>query len=191
MECKQYVGLLQEALTRFDWSKVDELAALITQAAREDKQIFVFGNGGSGATATHLVEDLAKGALYECGKRLRILALTDNTPLILAWANDVGYEDIFVGQLKNFLDPGDLVIGISGSGNSPNVLKALEYAKQAGATTVGLTGFEGGKLKQLVDLALIVPSDNMQRIEDVHLVIAHLLYVKFVAAHGLPDGAQA
>lgn len=136
------------------------------------------GNGGSAATASHFACDLAKGTTMDnpsMRKRFKVTALTDNVPLLTAWANDIDYENMFVEQLKNLLEEGDLVIAISGSGNSKNVLKAVEYANTRAAKTVGLTGFEGGRLKDMVKECLIVPSNSIERIEDVHLILEHLL----------------
>jgi D-sedoheptulose 7-phosphate isomerase len=138
--------------------------------------VYIFGNGGSAALASHFACDLGKGTANGSEKRFRVLALTDNVPLITAWANDANYADIFAEQLANLVRPGDVAFGISGSGNSSNVLRGLQVAKQAGATTVGLTGFGGGELKDQCDACVIVPSENMQIIEDLHLCVAHSLF---------------
>lgn len=184
MDTVTYLQLLKDAIDAINPAEFDAIAELLFEACRKDKQVFILGNGGSGATASHIAEDLAKGAQFDCHLRFRITSLTDNTPLIMAWANDIGYESIFVGQLRNFVNAGDVVIGISGSGNSENVLEAIRYAKAQGATTVGLTGMGGGKLAQEADLAFVAPSDNMQRIEDLHLILGHILYVRFVEEFG-------
>lgn len=131
--------------------------------------IFIFGNGGSASTSSHLACDLSK----RCG--LRAISLSDSMPLITAYANDDGYPHIFTGQLKRLLNCGDTVIGISGSGNSKNVLEAINYANNNKAVTIGLTGFKGGKLKSLANITLVVPSNNMQQIEDIHLILCHLV----------------
>jgi D-sedoheptulose 7-phosphate isomerase len=136
----------------------------------------VFGNGGSAALASHCACDLGKGTTTNGNRRFRVLALTDNIPLMTAWANDASYDDIFAEQLTPFIDKGDIALAISGSGNSPNVLKALLVARQAGAFTIGLTGFQGGKMKRLCDLCIIVPSDNMQVIEDLHVSVNHSIF---------------
>lgn len=157
---------------------IRRMADLIFEAYRRGRMVFAFGNGGSSACASHFIEDVAKGMDYGPGvPRYKALALTDSVPLITAWANDASYDDIFAEQLRNFVQAGDVALGISASGNSCNVLKALELANQAGAVTLGLTGYQGGRLKDLVKEVVIVPSENMQQIEDVHLVLCHLLYV--------------
>jgi len=138
--------------------------------------IYLFGNGGSAALASHFACDLGKGTANGTGKRFRVLALTDNVPLMTAWSNDSKYEDIFAEQLSNFVQRDDIAFAISGSGNSPNVLRALTLARSTGAITVGLTGYQGGKMKELCDQCMIVPSDNMQIIEDLHLCVAHAIF---------------
>jgi D-sedoheptulose 7-phosphate isomerase len=137
--------------------------------------VFFFGNGGSASTASHMAVDISKCTIKEPLKRFRCISLPDALPTILAWANDASYADVFSEQLKNMGRPGDVAIGISGSGNSPNVLKALEEARRLKITTVGLIGMGGGKMKDLCDIKVIVPSHDMQHIEDVHLLIGHLL----------------
>jgi D-sedoheptulose 7-phosphate isomerase len=153
----------------------DELATVLLNARDKKHKVFFCGNGGSASTASHFTSDLAKGTIVEQTPRFRALSLADNIPQMLAWGNDSCYEDIFVEQLKNLMDPGDVVVGISGSGNSENVLRALRYANQNGAVTVGLTGFEGGKLKDIAKLCLVVPVHYMQKIEDVHMLVDHLV----------------
>ena len=135
----------------------------------------MLGNGGSAATASHLAGDLNKGACFHAEKKFKVMALTDCLPWILSIANDMDYESIFVEQLKNFATPGDVVVGISGSGNSPNVLRGIEYGKQLGCTTVGICGYDGGKLKPMVDCCFHAEIDDMQIAEDVHMILAHIL----------------
>ncbi len=171
---RDYSQGLKEALDAVSADVVAELVALLGRACREGRQVFLMGNGGSGGTASHAACDLNKGVSFGREKRFRAICLNDNLPTLMAYANDVSYEDVFVEPLKNFLRPGDVVIGISGSGNSPNVLKALDYANREGAFTVGLSGFKGGKLARLARLSLVVPVDDMQKIEDVHLIIFHV-----------------
>ena len=149
--------------------------ALISAYRAGHKALF-FGNGGSAALASHFACDLGKGATNGSSKRFQVLAFTDNVPLLTAWANDARYEDIFAEQLVNFVRPDDIAFAISGSGKSPNVLKALKVAREAGAFTIGLTGFQGGDMKHLCDLCLIIPSDNMQVIEDLHLSVTHAVF---------------
>lgn len=151
---------------------VDRLLA----AYDEGRQVFLMGNGGSGSTCSHMVNDFQKCIYLAGGKTFRCLSLTDNVALITAWANDTSYDLVFAEQLRPWVQPGDLVICVSGSGNSPNVVKAAELAREMGAYTLALTGYAGGKLAPLADESLIVPCDNMQRIEDVHMVVLHMLF---------------
>jgi D-sedoheptulose 7-phosphate isomerase len=155
--------------------KANAIVDVLLTARKENKTVFIMGNGGSASTASHFVGDLSKGTIVDGYPRFKAIALTDNIPNMLAWGNDSCYEDIFVEQLKNFLNPGDVVIGISGSGNSKNVLRAIEYANAHNAITVGFSGFEGGKLKDLAQISLVVPSNYMQRIEDIHLLLEHMM----------------
>lgn len=155
---------------------VDRIVDVLMDAYESHRAVYLFGNGGSAALASHFACDLGKGTINGSEKRLRVLSLTDNIPLMTAWANDSCYEDIFAEQLKNFVRADDVVFAISGSGKSPNVLKALKVARTAGAFTLGLTGFEGGDMKGLCDLCLIVPSNNMQVIEDLHLCVTHAVF---------------
>jgi D-sedoheptulose 7-phosphate isomerase len=158
---------------------IDVLAGIVhvlIRACEADRFIYVMGNGGSAATASHLANDLGKGGMTGFPRRFKVLALTDNVPLLTAWANDTAYDHVFAEQLRNFCAPGDVAVGISGSGNSPNVLHALRLARERGAVTVGLTGRGGGALRGLADHCFIVPSDDMQHIEDMHMVAAHLIY---------------
>jgi len=154
---------------------IEKTVDILSVARDNKKTIFVMGNGGSAATASHFVEDLSKATIIKGKLRFRAIALTDNTPSILAWGNDTSYERIFIEQLKNLMEPGDIVVGISGSGNSANVIKAIEYANKNGAITIGLCGFDGGKLKKISRNYIHVSSNNMQQVEDIHLLISHLL----------------
>lgn len=180
MESKTYLeGYLKELKKSIDAmprEKFKEIVEALLDAYEKEKQIFVMGNGGSASTASHMTCDLGKGTSMPGRKRFKIICLSDNIPLMTAWANDTSYENIFSEQLENFVQEGDVVIGISGSGNSPNVLNALKLARKKNAKTIGLTGYQGGKMKELCDICLIVPSDNMQRIEDTHLIIEHALF---------------
>ncbi|MDO9537828.1 MAG: SIS domain-containing protein [Thermoplasmata archaeon] len=152
----------------------DKLATIFLDARESNKKIFFCGNGGSASTASHFTSDLAKGTIVEGTPRFKVLSLADNIPQMLAWGNDACYEDIFVEQLKNLFEPGDVIVGISGSGNSENVLRAVRYAGENDGVTVGITGFDGGKIKDMVDLCLIVPVHNMQKTEDIHMLVDHL-----------------
>jgi len=153
----------------------DKLATIFVEARADNRKIFFCGNGGSASTASHFTSDLAKGTIVEGVPRFKVLSLADNIPQMLAWGNDSCYEDIFVEQLKNLMEPGDVVVGISGSGNSGNVLRAISYANENDGVTVGITGFDGGKIKDMVDLCLIVPVHNMQKTEDIHMLVDHLV----------------
>lgn len=154
---------------------IEQVVDVLRRARAQKKRVFIFGNGGSAATASHLACDLAKGASTDGKPRLRAVALTDNVPLISAWANDTSYENIFAQQLQDQVEAGDIVIGISGSGKSPNVLNGIRVAKSVGAITIGLTGFDGGDLKDLVDICIVVPDDSIDQVEDVHLVLGHII----------------
>ena len=158
---------------------MNRIVPLLLRARTEDRTIFFFGNGGSASLASHFVTDIAKvaGGTESRGKghRFRCLALNDNVPGLTAWANDTEYARVFSGQLRALAEKGDVVVAISGSGNSPNVLEAVRVAKELGLATIGLTGIGGGKLKDLVDVPVVVPSNSMQHTEDLHLVICHLL----------------
>jgi len=191
---EQYLDDFSALLKKVDLTEVETLLNLLTHAYRNDRFVFIIGNGGSGANASHLCQDLGKGTLhnFEKQKRLRVMSLTDNTPYILAYGNDLGYDRIFVEQLKNFAQPGAVLLAISGSGNSPNILKAVEWADTHGLTTVGITGYDGGKLKKMCHHSLHVPSFNMGAVEAVHAVLFHylveVLCVRFRAAEGRRGG---
>jgi D-sedoheptulose 7-phosphate isomerase len=168
-----YCADLSKVLQRVSPERFEEFVHLLENAYQDGRQVFLMGNGGSGSTASHLACDLNKGVSYGRQKRFRVISLNDNLPTLTAYANDVSYEDIFVEQLKNFLRPGDLVVGISGSGNSPNVLNAITYANSLGAHTVGLCGFNGGKLAAIVKTPILAPVHDMQKAEDIHLILLH------------------
>jgi D-sedoheptulose 7-phosphate isomerase len=176
MDCVlEYIRDVREVLEQLPMDDIRAVMAALHHARLNDKQVFIMGNGGSAATASHFACDLGKGTRLPGAPHFRVIALTDNIPLMLAYANDVGYEYIFAEQIASLGLPGDIVIGISGSGNSPNVLRAVEAARLRGATTVGFTGFDGGKLKGLVDMCVVVPSRCMEQVEDVHLMLEHLI----------------
>lgn len=171
----EYINDLKSLLDRFPHDTFQKIFGILLDAYKNDRHIFVMGNGGSGSTASHFVCDINKGSCYGLEKRFKVICLNDNVPSILAYANDQSYEDIFIEQLKNFLNSGDVVIGISGSGNSKNVLKAIMYAKKKGAKTIGLSGFDGGRLSEIVDVSLVADINDMQKSEDLHMVIVHML----------------
>ena len=176
----KYVREAEDALeASYFLTAVERIAAVFLAARKEDRTIFFFGNGGSASTASHFVTDIAKVAggteARGKGRRFRCLSLNDNLPGLTAWANDVGYAQVFAGPLRALAEKGDVVVAISGSGNSPNVLEGVKAAREMGLTTVGLTGMGGGKLKDLVDVPMVVPSNSMQHTEDTHLIVLHLL----------------
>jgi len=175
-----YKQSLLEAIDTIDMEKVNQAIAWFQEARQQGHQIFTCGNGGSASTASHFVCDMVKGASFQKQTRFRIMALTDSLPTITAYSNDVSYDCVFEEQLKNFARPGDLVMAISGSGNSPNVLRAIEYANTAGCKTLALTGRDGGKLGPLAQLNLQVPVPHMGRIEDSHMIICHMICYSFM-----------
>ena len=172
---KDYLNRLSVLIQTFDLTLYSKMVETILDSYRRQAQIFVMGNGGSGATASHLVCDINKGCCFDLSKKFKMICLNDNTPTILALANDVSYAAVFEEQLKKFLNPEDLVIGISGSGNSKNVLRAIDYAARRNARTLGWCGFGGGQLARMVDLAFVVQSSDMQQVEDAHMIVAHML----------------
>jgi D-sedoheptulose 7-phosphate isomerase len=173
-----YFSEMAKALADLSCSKVERIADGLFGAYKASRTTFLFGNGGSASLATHFACDLSKGTSLRgsARRRFRAIALTDNIPAMTAWANDSSYDDIFAEQLENLVQPEDVAFAISCSGNSPNVIKALKIARAHGASTIGLGGFQGGKMKDLCDFCLVVPSDNMQIIEDIHLSVAHCLF---------------
>ena len=173
---ESYFRLLSTTAGQLPFEAIEEVAATLVQAYESERTIYLFGNGGSAALASHMACDLGKGTVNGSKKRFRVMSLTSNEAMMTAWANDSNYHDIFAEQLANFVAPGDVAFAISCSGNSANVLNALRVARQARATTVGLAGFQGGKMKELCDQCLIVPCDNMQIIEDLHLCAAHAVF---------------
>jgi D-sedoheptulose 7-phosphate isomerase len=172
---RSYADALAKAVRAIPLDRLAVIAETLREARRRGNLIFIMGNGGSAATASHMACDLSKSTIRDGRPRLRVVALGDNMSLVTAWANDTGYENIFVQQLENLAAPGDVVIAISGSGRSENVLRAVRRARDLGITTIGLTGFAGGSLKDLVDIALVVDSTVMGQIEDVHHAIGHML----------------
>jgi len=177
LDARQYFDELQKIVVALPHGTINQIANELMKANESGRIVYLFGNGGSASLASHFACDLGKGTAYcNGGKRFRVLALTDNIPTMTAWANDSSYEDIFSEQLRNFVQPQDVALAISGSGNSKNVLRALQVAREAGARTIGISGFQGGKMRSLCDICLVVPSDNMQIIEDLHLAMAHAIF---------------
>jgi D-sedoheptulose 7-phosphate isomerase len=171
-----------KAIETIDLDKVGQAIGILIQARGQGRHIFVCGNGGSASTASHFVCDMVKGASFNRPTRFRILALTDSLPTITAYSNDASYECVFVEQLKNFAGPGDVVMAISGSGNSPNVLRAVEYGNSIGCRTIALTGGDGGKLGPLAQLNIQISHPHMGRIEDAHLIVLHMISYYFMDA---------
>lgn len=185
-----YLNRLQETIKRLDREEINKFINMLLDARDADKQIFIMGNGGSASTASHFCCDFNKGSSYGFNKRFKFICLNDNVPGMMAYANDVSYDDVFVEQLKNFFNPGDYVIGISGSGNSKNVLKAIEYANINGGVTIGLTGFNGGKLKQMCTHSVNMNVDDMQISEDLHMMMDHLS-MKVITNQMINDNIKA
>jgi D-sedoheptulose 7-phosphate isomerase len=175
-----YKASLVQAIETVDLSQVQEAIQLLSAARDQGRHIFVCGNGGSASTASHFTCDILKGASFNRDKRFRIIALTDSLPTLTAYSNDVNYESVFVEQLRNFAVPGDVLIAISASGNSPNVLRAMEYANSAGCRTVALTGRDGGHLGRLAQLNIQVAHPHMGRIEDCHMMVLHMIGYYFM-----------
>lgn len=182
---KEYLDEEIRLLQELDVPTVNELMNALVEAYEKEATVYVFGNGGSASTASHMANDFNKGISEYTDKKFRICCLNDNVPTVLAIANDIGYEDIFSFQLRSKVKPEDLVIGISGSGNSGNVINALNYAKEQGAKTVGWVGFDGGKVAKLTDITFHVPVRNMQLVEDVHLILNHLMMYVIMKEWGI------
>ncbi|HEX2328854.1 MAG TPA: SIS domain-containing protein [Candidatus Angelobacter sp.] len=174
---RTYFRDLTGLVSQLPYNSITQIVSIFLNAFAEQRTVYVFGNGGSAASASHLMCDINKGASPGEGKRPRVMALTDNASLITAWANDFGYERIFSEQLKTFIKPRDVAFAISTSGDSPNVLLALEVARASGAMTIGLGGCQGGQMKSLCDVCAIVPSDNVQLVEDLHHAMIHSIFV--------------
>ena len=174
---RDYFELVSDTLHRLPPEPIERMVACLRQARAENRRIFVFGNGGSSANASHFVNDMVKSTVRPDQPRFKLICLSDNVPTLTAYANDVSYDVIFAEPMAALAEPGDVALALSGSGNSPNVLKAMDVAKEMGLTRIGLTGFAGGKLKDKCDVCVIVPSDSMQVIEDAHLVILHSVFL--------------
>jgi D-sedoheptulose 7-phosphate isomerase len=181
---EDYLTRLKAAVDALEREKLEELSALLLGAYRNDKQVFTVGNGGSASLASHMAADLAKNTIGPNMKRFRIMSLNDNASIVTALANDLGYERIFSEQLTNLIRAGDVLIVISASGNSPNILNAIRYAQTQSAAVVGLLGFDGGEAAKLADLAIVVESWSYGIVEDLHLIINHILVEHFQAVLG-------
>ncbi len=185
---EQYIQGLKTVLDDFPHEAFEKMIQAMLDAYEEGRRIFVMGNGGSASTASHWVCDLNKGCCLNLEKKFKMICLNDSISTMMAYANDLSYDEIFVQPLKNFFEPGDVVIGISGSGNSPNVLKAIEYANDNGGQTVGMCGYKGGKLLQLATIPVHARVEDMQMAEDVHMIIVHIAMQRIMKALG-QDGA--
>jgi len=179
LTAEEYVRGVIEVLERLPVSAIEEVADRLFQAYEQDCAVYLFGNGGSAALASHAACDLGKGTTKPRRRPFRVVSLTDNVSLITAWANDTSYDNVFAAQLRPLIRERDIAFAISGSGNSANVLSGLHAARQAGAFNIGLSGFRGGKMKALCDACIIVPSENMQQIEDSHLCVMHAIFRAF------------
>jgi D-sedoheptulose 7-phosphate isomerase len=176
----EYRNNLCETLQAVDLTRVGEAAKLLDEARQRGSMVYVCGNGGSASTASHFVTDMLKGASYGRSTRFRIIALTDSLSTVSAYGNDVSFDSVFAEQLRNFAQPGDVFIAISGSGNSPNVVQAIDCAKAVGCHTIAMTGRGGGKLGPMADVEIRVSNQHMGRIEDVHMVVCHMLCYFFI-----------
>lgn len=190
-----YLSEIKHCLDTLDKETLELATDMVMETYRNNGKIFIFGNGGSASISSHLACDLGKGTLrrvYDNSeRRLRTISLTDNVAIMTAFANDLSFDDIFVQQLRNLVETGDLVIAFSGSGNSKNIIKAVQYAKQSGARTIGLLGFKtGGKLKDMVDCAIVVDSNHYGPIEDLHQILGHLLAAWIAKAKSEYDGVK-
>lgn len=174
-QIEDYFECLKHTLDTLNRQQITDFMQALLDARETGRQIFVMGNGGSAATASHMVCDFNKGLVAEGKKRFKFICLNDNMATLMAYANDVSYNNVFVEPLKNFMQPGDLVIGISGSGNSMNVVKAIEWANENGGKTISLVGYSGGKLKELSQNVVHADIENMQIVEDIHIILNHMI----------------
>lgn len=177
---ESYRDKLIATLNGLDLKKVDQAYDMMREARAQGRTIFLTGNGGSAASASHFVCDMLKGASFQKSERFRIMSLHDNMPTLTAYSNDVDYHDAALEQLKNFAQPGDILVAISGSGNSPNVLRAMEYANANGLKTIALSGRSGGKLSPLAQLDVHTDEQHMGRIEDAHMIALHMICYRFM-----------
>ena len=173
---EQYLEDIRTLTKAIPTSTTQRIVSILTDAYNRDNKLILMGNGGSSSTASHLVADFQKLIYLAKYKPFQVLSLTDNVPLITAWSNDTDYSNIFAEQIRTWAGPGDIVMAFSGSGNSPNVLKGISMAVSKGATTVGFSGFDGGKLSKIVGISLVVPCNNMQKIEDMHMMLGHMIF---------------
>lgn len=172
---QNYISNLQQTMDRLSQPLISEVIYILQRARMQGSQVFIMGNGGSASTASHFVCDLAKNTRYDGLPHFRAIGLADNMEIFSAYANDEGYENVFSQQLINLIKPGDIVIAISASGNSKNVLNAVDEARKYGVTTIGFTGFDGGRLGQMVDIHIHVQSNIIEHVEDIHLMLEHII----------------
>lgn len=175
-DIRTYLDQVSSLVLQIPPSDIQDITGILLRAYGSGNRVFVFGNGGGSATSAHFVCDLAKGTASPGKPRLKAISLSENIPLLTAWANDTDYTNTFGEQLRNLVEPGDVVIGLSGSGMSPNVINAFRVAREAGAVSVLLSGFSGGEAARVASRALVVPSSDMQQIEDVHMILTHIIF---------------
>lgn len=178
-DIRDYIACEIETLQKLDVNAIDAALNLLLEAYHNRKWVYIFGNGGSSSTASHFENDFNKGVSETLKTKFRFRCLNDNVATLMAVANDIGFEEVFRYQLTDRIEPGDLVIAISGSGNSKNIINAVEYAKSCGNKIIGITGFDGGKLKQMCDISLHAPVNSMQISEDIHMIFDHLMMSMF------------
>jgi len=188
---ESYFQQVQETLELLPTANVARVAEELLRARAEEKTIYVLGNGGSAATASHAATDWLKPNRQDSLGGITAVSLVDNVALLTAWANDTSFDNVFAAQLESLLQPGDVVIAVSGSGNSPNILQAVEVAREAGAVTIGFSGFDGGALSRMTDISVVVPCDSQGMIEDVHLMLVHALTVALRQAAEVPARRDA
>jgi D-sedoheptulose 7-phosphate isomerase len=176
MTVEEYISGIESALRSLKAEEINKVVEILLDTFRNGHTLFLCGNGGSASTASHLVCDFQKSVVDKQGRHFRAVALTDSMPLITAWSNDFDYSRVFAEQLSALAVPGDVLLAISGSGSSKNVILAVERANEMGLTTIGFAGYQGGLLKQKAQHCIVVPSNNMQQIEDVHLLLGHLIF---------------
>jgi D-sedoheptulose 7-phosphate isomerase len=180
-----YITALQEMISKIDIQAIESAVSVLLKAYENGNCIFIFGNGGSGTTSSHMAGDFIKGVSYGLDKKFKMICLNDNFTTMTAFANDVSYDLVFVEPLKNFLQDGDVVIGLSGSGNSRNVVLAFEYAALNDVKIIGFSGYSGGKVKELADVSIYIPIDSMEIAEDLHLSILHMIKNRIITElHG-------
>jgi len=171
-----YLDVLKGLLDSLDRAVLEDVTELLFNTWKEDRRLILCGNGGSGSTSSHLVCDFQKNIYLDGGKPFEVVALTDSPALLLAWGNDTSFENVFAGQARTWVRKNDVLIAISGSGNSKNVLEAVKVANDVGATTIGFCGYDGGKLAEMVTIPIVAERRNMQQVEDVHMILGHILF---------------